>query len=159
MLDEIKIDTIEWSAPEYSYKEKDNDWFWAIGLITIISCGVSIWFNSYLFAIFIFLSGSTLIMFTMREPQEVTFIIENEGVTLGRELYSWENIKSFNVKNNEKDIYAKLLIETRKHFLPIYTLPVPKDKIVEIIENLQKIIPRSKIEESQSMLFMEKLGF
>lgn len=159
MMNEIKIDTIEWSAPEYSHKERTNDWFWAIGLITIIACGITIWLHNYIFAIFIFISGSTLIMFTMREPEEVTFIIENSGMTLGRELHEWNKIKSFNIKNNEKDIYAKLLIETTKHFLPIYTLPLPKDKVNEVKETLQKIIPQSEIQESQSMLFMEKLGF
>ncbi len=159
MLDEIKIDTIEWSAPEYSHKERDADWFWAIGLIAIVACGIAVWLHNYIFAVFIFISGATLIMFTMREPQETTFIIEKSGVTLGRELHEWNGIKSFNIKNNEKDIYAKLLIETTKHFLPIYTLPLPKDKVEEIKENLEKVIPRSEIQESQSMLFMEKLGF
>jgi len=159
MLDEIKIDTIEWSAPEYSHKERGNDWFWTIGLIAIVACGFAVWLHNYIFAVFIFISGATLIMFTMREPQETTFIIENSGVTLGRELHEWNGIKSFNIKNNEKDIYAKLLIETTKHFLPIYTLPLPKDKVEETKETLLKVIPRSEIEESQSMLFMEKLGF
>jgi len=158
-MDEIKIDTIEWSAPEYVHKERDNDWFWTIGLIAIVAFGVAIWLHNFIFAIFILISGASLIMFTMRPPQEVTFAIETKGITMGRDLYPWKDIKSFNIKNNDHDSYAKLLIETSNHFLPIYTLPFSKEMVNEIKETLLKVIPRSEINESQSMLFMEKLGF
>lgn len=158
-MDEIKINTIQWSTPEYSHKERGNDWFWAIGLITIIACGIAIWLHNYVFAVFLLISGCCLIMFTMRHPQDVTFIIETKGLTMERDLYEWKNIKSFNIKNNDSDVYAKLLIETSKHFLPIYTIPLPKEMVGEIKETLLKLIPRSEIDESKSMIFMEKLGF
>ena len=160
-MDEIKIDTITWSAPEYSHKERENDWFWTIGLIALVACGVAIWFGNYIFAIFIFISGGCLIMFTMRPPEEITFIIETKGLTMGRDLHTWKSIKSFNIKNNENAEYhfAKLLIETSKHFLPIYTIPLPKYMADGVKETLLKVASRSEIEESKSMLFMEKLGF
>lgn len=158
-MDEIKINTIKWSLPEYAHKERGNDWFWSIGLITIIACGIAIWFHNYVFAIFLLISGCCLIMFTMRHPQDVTYIIETKGLTMGKDLHEWKSIKSFNIKNNDKDIFAKLLIETSKHFLPIYTIPLPKEKVDEVKETLFKVTTRSEINESQSMLFMEKLGF
>ena len=158
-MDEIKINTIEWSAPEYTHKERGNDWFWALGLITIVVCGIAIWLKNYVFAVFLAVAGCTLIMFTMRHPQNVTFIVETKGLTMGKDLHLWKDVKSFNIKNNEKDVYAKLLIETSKYFLPIYTIPFPKEKMDEIKETLLKVIPRSEIDESKSMVFMEKLGF
>lgn len=158
-MDEIIINTIEWSAPEYSHKERDNDWFWTIGLVTIVACGIAVWTHNYVFAIFLFISGSCLIMFTIRPPEIITFIIETKGLSMGKDLYEWKRIKSFNVKNNTADAYAKLLIETNKHFLPIYTISLPKDKVGEVKETLFKVTTRSEINESPSMLFMEKLGF
>jgi len=158
-MDEIKINTIEWSAPEYSHKERDNDWFWAIGLITIIACGIAIWLHNYIFAVFLAISGCCLIMFTLRHPPDVKYLIETKGLTMGKDLHTWKSIKSFNVKNNDKDEYAKLLIETSKHFLPIYTIPLPKNLIDEVKDTLLKVTTRSEIDESRSMVFMEKLGF
>ena len=158
-MDEIKIEKIEWSAPEYSHKERNNDWFWTIGLITIVACGVSVWLHNNMFAVFLLVSGSCLIMFTMRHPQDVTYTIETKGITMGKDLHEWTKVKSFNIKNNDSDNYARLLIETKKHLLPIYTIPVPKDIADEVKESLLKVAPRSEINESQSMLFMEKLGF
>lgn len=158
-MDEIKINTITWSLPEYSHKERGNDWFWAIGLVTIISCGIAVWLHNYVFAVFLLISGCCLIMFTLRHPQDVTYIIETKGLSMGKDLYEWKGIKSFNIKKSDSNIYDKLLIETSKYFLPIYTIPLPKEKEEEIKETLLKIISRSEIDESKSMAFAEKLGF
>ncbi len=158
-MEEIKINEIEWSVPEYSHKERNNDWFWTIGLVTLVACGIAIWFHNFVFAIFLLISGGCLIMFTMRPPQDVTYIIETKGLSMGKDLHEWKKIKSFNIKNEEKDAMAKLLIETSKHFLPIYTIPLPKENVEKVKETLLKVTTRSEINESQSMLFMEKLGF
>lgn len=158
-MEEIKLDTIEWTVPEYNHKEHDNDWFWTIGLIAIIACGVAIWFHSYIFAIFIFISGACLILFTVRPPEEIKYTIETKGLTMGTDLFPWKNIKSFNVKNNESDVFAKLLVQTHKHFLPIYTIPLPKDLVGQVKENLIKVTTRVELNESGTMVFMEKIGF
>ena len=159
-MDEIKINTIEWTAPEYSHRERGNDWFWTLGLITVVACGIAMWIHSFIFAIFLALSGASLIMFTMRHPREVTYVVETKGLSMGKDLYEWKKIKSFNIRNSRTgDDESKLLIETKNHFLPIYTIPLPKEKIDEMKDTLLKIIPRSEIDESASMLFMEKLGF
>ncbi|MBK5215449.1 MAG: hypothetical protein JJE53_01415 [Candidatus Pacebacteria bacterium] len=158
-MDEIKINKIEWSAPEYSHKERGNDWFWALGLVTIISCGVAIWLKNNMFAIFLLLSGGSLILFTLRHPKDISYIIETKGITMGKDLYEWKNIKSFNIKSKEDEPLAKLLIETSKYILPVYTIPFPQELQAQIKEDLLKILPRSEIDESKSMVFMEKLGF
>ena len=158
-MDEIKIEKIEWSAPEYSHKERSNDWFWTIGIITIIACGIALWLRNNVFAIFLLISGGCLIMFTMRHPRDITYIIETKGLSMGKDLHPWKDIKSFNIKDDEPGIYAKLLIETSKYVLPIYTIPLPKNEMDEVKEVLLKVSKRSEINESQSMLFMEKLGF
>ena len=158
-MEEIKLDTIEWTVPEYNHKEHDNDWFWAIGLITIVACIIAIFLHNYIFSIFILISGGCLIMFTMRPPQEIDFSIKTEGLTMGKDLYPWKNIKAFDIKNKESDVFGKLMVETHKHLLPVYTIPFPKEKEIQIKESLLKVTTRKEIEESKTMVFMEKIGF
>ena len=158
-MDEIKLNTISWSAPEYTHKERGNDWFWTIGIVTIVACGIALWLHNNVFAIFLLVSGGCLIMFTLRHPQDVIYIIETKGLSMGKDLYEWKGLKSFNIKNDDKSEYAKLLIETSKYFLPIYTIPVPKEQSEEVKQTLLQVLPRSEIDESKSMVFMEKLGF
>lgn len=157
-MDEIIINKIEWSTLEHEHKEHSVDWFWAIGLITIISCVISIWLSNYLFSIFILISGASLILVSIRHPQEMTFIIETKGLTMGRNSFLWKDIKGFNIIRGEEN--DKLLIQTTKYFLPVYTISIPKNLTEEIKVSLLKIIPsNSEIKESPSMQFVEKLGF
>jgi hypothetical protein len=155
-VEEITINKIEWSAPEYDHKEHSTDWFWTMGLITLAVCVLAVWIRNYLFAVFIFISGCCLAMFNIRHPQEISFIIETEGITMGRDKYSWKNIKSFDIKKDGKN--PKLLIQTSKYFLPVYTIPIPANLIGQIRESLLKFVPNAELEESKSMQLMEKLG-
>ncbi|HAE36934.1 MAG: hypothetical protein UR85_C0002G0017 [Candidatus Nomurabacteria bacterium GW2011_GWF2_35_66] len=156
-MEEIIIDKIEWFAPEYKHEEKSIDFLWAIGLVALVVCGLAIWFQNYLFAVFIIISGASLILFSIRHPQEIQYAIETSGISLGKDKYPWKEIKGFHIKKEED--YAVLLIELNKYLLPVYTIPLPIDQIPIIKESLLKIIPNIELEESRSMKFMEKLGF
>ena len=156
-MNEININKIEWKAFEYNHKEHGPDWYWAIGLIALVFCGILIWLKSYLFAIFIIIAGATLSLFNIRHPKEIDYVIENSGLTMHKDKYEWKNIKSFDIKKGEEG--SKLLIETDKYFLPIYTIPVPNDLVSQIKDSLLEIIPQKELNESPSLLFMEKLGF
>lgn len=159
MNEKIKIETIEWTAPEYLHKEHSNDWFWTIGLIALAGCLTAIWFESYVFAIFIFVSGISLIMFSSKQPRTFEFKIDNKGLRANREDFVWKNIKSFNVKEADEGEYDKLLIETTKSFIPIYTFLIPKDLSETIRQEVVKLVPNSEIDESRTTQFAEKIGF
>ncbi len=156
-MEEITINKISWSAPEYKHEEKSIDFLWTIGLIAIVSCGIAIWMKNYLFAIFIFISGLSLGLFSIRHPKDVTFSIETDGLTMGNDIYPWKRLKGFHIKKGIEN--SILLIETDKYFLPIYTIPLPFDITAEVKESILKFIPDIELEESKSMMFMEKLGF
>jgi hypothetical protein len=156
-MEDIHIETIEWQAPEYTHKEKSPDFLWTIGLVAVVAAIVAFFLGNYVFGIFILISGACLIMFTSRPPQMMTFSIKTEGLSIGKNIHAWKSLKGFDMKAG--DPYAKLLVETSKNFLPIYTIPMPVSRKEEIRETLKKVIPATSIEESRSMVFMEKLGF
>jgi len=156
-MDEIIIKKIEWSVHEYKHEEKSVDFIWAIGLVSIIACGIALWFSNYLFAVFIFISGCSLIFFSLRNPEDITFVVETSGLTIGKDKYEWKKIKGFRVKKD--DDKTVLLVEINKYFLPVYTIPLPVTLCAEVKESLLKFINEIELEESKSMKFMEKLGF
>lgn len=157
MEEEIIIDKIEWTAPEYKHKDKSIDFLWTIGLVALLVFGLAVWKGSYLFAVFVAISGFTLVFFSVREPEEVSFSIETNGLTMGKDKYSWKNIKGFDIKKEED--YNVLLIEINKYLLPVYTIPLPGELIPKVKESLLKVIPSKELQESKSMKFMEKIGF
>ena len=157
-MDEIILNKIEWTTLEHEHKEHSVDWFWALGIIILVSMGITIWLKNYLFTIFILISGCSLILISIRRPQEINFIIGTKGLSMGTNFYSWKEIKGFNIIRGE--LIDKLLIETIKNFLPVYTITLPKELTQEVKESLLKIIPSNDaIKESPSMQLMEKLGF
>lgn len=156
-MDEIVITPIEWSAPEYTHKVHTMDWYWSIGLVALAGAVVAIWFHSYIFGIFILISGACLILFTMREPQIMTFSVKTEGLGLGKDTHTWKEVKGFHIKPSAP--YSKLLILTSKKFLPVYTIPFPSEISSQLRETLEKVTPNIELQESNSMIFMEKIGF
>lgn len=156
-MEEIIIDKLEWTAPEYNHTERNPDWFWTIGLIGLVGFGLALWFHNYLFALFILVAGVSLFFFSLRAPHDMVHIIETKGITLGEDFFEWKKIKGFNLINKKPN--GKLLIYTTKHFLPIYTLMVPEDLMSEVKETMLKISPVLEIEEPKINQFMEKMGF
>jgi hypothetical protein len=156
-MEEIILEKIEWQAPEYKHKDKSVDFLWTIGLVALVMLGFAIWKQNYIFAVFIFISGGTLILFSIRKPENINFIIETSGLSLGKDKYEWKKIKGFHIKKEETE--AILLIEINKYFLPVYTISLPIELADTVRESLIKVTPNIELEESKSMKFMEKLGF
>ncbi|MEI6659798.1 MAG: hypothetical protein WCK91_00010 [bacterium] len=156
-MEEVIIDRIDWRAPEYAHSNRGIDFFWTIGIVAVLGAILALWSRDFIFAIFILISGFCLIIFTIRKPHEIEFSIESGGISMGRDKYSWKNIKGFDLKTGAP--YMKLLIETDKRFLPVYTIPLPVDMSDEVRSSIIRVVPNIELEESQSMLFMERLGF
>lgn len=156
-MEEITLDPIVWSAPEYTHKERSMDWFWTIGLVSLVGALVALWFHNYIFSLFILISGASLILFTLRAPHIFTFTVNTQGITIEKETYTWKDIQGFTIKKSEPS--SKLLILTSKKFLPVYTLPFPSEITQTLRESLLKVSKPIELEESHSMLFMEKIGF
>jgi hypothetical protein len=156
-MEDRDIERIEWQAAEYTHKERKADWFWALGLVALVICVLALWFHNYVFAIFVVVSGVCLAMFTLRHPQTVNFVIDKEGLIVGKDVHPWNKIKGFRIKDDDTD--PKLLIVTARQFLPVYTISLPTNLVEDIRDALVGMVPEVEIQESKSMLFMEKIGF
>lgn len=158
-MEEQEIEKIKWASPEYINKDHSNDWFWTVALVAIVGCIVAVWFKSYVFAIFIFISGISLVMFAIKQSKILEFTISNKGIVVNNEEFLWKNLKSFNVKIEEDMEFNKLFIETNKNFLPIYTFLIPKEMTDSIKKEIAKKIVKSEINESRTIQIAEKMGF
>lgn len=156
-MEEVILEKIEWRAPEYKHEEKSVDFLWAIGIIALVMCGLAIWKANYVFAIFIFIGAGSLFLFSIRHPQDIIFMIETSGISLGKDKYEWKKIKGFHIIRENGE--AVLLIEIDKYLLPVYTIPLPLDIADKVRDSLLKVTPNIELQESKSMKFMEKLGF
>lgn len=156
-MDEGKSQNISWSAPEYSHTTKNIDFLWGIGLLGLAGTIASIFFGNYIFAVFIILSATMMIVFATRQPKEANFEINKEGIVFDKELHKYKNIKGFKIRQSNP--YSKLIIDTNRYFLPIYVLPLPHELEEEVYAILSQIIKEEDIDETHSSKFMTRIGF
>lgn len=156
-MEDTKNQSLSWTAPEYTHRPKSVDFLWGVGLLGLIGTVISIFLGNYIFAIFIILSSVMLIIFATRHPHEANFEINNTGIVFGEENHPYKNIKGFIIR--DANPYSKLIIETNKYFLPIYTIPLPHELEEDVYDILSQVIEEKEIEETHSSKFMERIGF
>lgn len=158
MNHEVKL---TWSTKEYDHSPKSVDWYWAIGIVTVVVIVISVLYKNYLFAVFIFLGMIILSYFNSRRPRTIMVQITNRGIQIADELFLYTRIKGFWVEpeKKRKDRFH-LLIQTNRFFSPLLSVPIPeKVSRNHLREILLVHIPEKELHENPAYEIMEGLGF
>jgi hypothetical protein len=148
---------VEWSLLEYDEKERNNDWFWALGVVVVAATITSIIFSNYFFAILIVLSGLLLGVFAVKKPELVSYELNEKGLKIKDRLYPYEKIKSFWV---QKEIKPTLFIKSERIIMPIISMPIEGFQADEIKNKmLISAVPEEEMKEHVSEKVMEFIGF
>ena len=118
---------LAWSALEYEEKDRNPDWFWALGIIIITSSIAAIIFENYFFAALIILSGLLLGFFAVKKPDIITYELNEKGLIIKNRLYPYKNIKSFWVQlgaHPNAGVKPILFIHSERAFMPILSIPI-----------------------------------
>jgi hypothetical protein len=149
---------VSWQIEEYTHKEKNPDWYWALGVIAIASCAIAIIYHDILFGVFIILGAGILGFYAKRPPELVDIAISEDGVAIRNYLYPFEKIKGFAIHTHEGGSF--LLIESSRALIPVISIALPEEMDAEDLTELLKTkIPEKKLEEPVSHRLMEHLGF
>ena len=152
-----ELEKIEWQMPEYNEKERNNDWFWALGIIVVAASVTSVIFSNYFFAILLIISGILLGYFAIKKPETVSYELNDKGLKIKSRLYPYEKIKSFYVQTENKPL---LFIKSERFYMPIISMPInymQADNIKDLF--LKKEVIEEKMAEHPYEKIMEHLGF
>jgi hypothetical protein len=157
------IDPIAWSALEYEEKEKNTDWFWALGVIVVAGAIASVIFGNYFFALLLIIAGILMGYFAIKKPDLVTYELNNKGFKMRNRLYLYEDLKSFwvQIEIPKTEIKKPLLfLKSARLFLPILSIPIDEEIAPQIKEILKtKKIQEEEMQEHLSDRVMENIGF
>jgi hypothetical protein len=128
--------SIEWTASEYLANPKNSGWY---GLLAAgsISLAVIVWFmtgGDIASTVVICIVALVVGVFAARQPQTLTYRIDNRGLTIGEKFYPYEGFKSFSVANEHPIGYISLM--PLKRFMPpltIHYVPDDEDRISEVL--------------------------
>lgn len=155
---------LNWSALEYEEKERQVDWFWALGVIVIASSLAAIIFGNYFFAILLIVGGLLMGFFAIKKPDMVFYELNEKGLKIRDRIYLYENIKAFWVQkplsDDGKVMPPALFIKSQRLLVPVFSVPIEETSVVKI-HNLMLAhdVPEEEMKEHPSEKIMEALGF
>ena len=86
---------VEWGGHTHHHIERSVDWFWTLGLVALVTAGIAAWFGDALFSTIIIISSIMIGVVASRPPKELFVRIDNDGVHLEQDSYSYKTIQSF----------------------------------------------------------------
>jgi hypothetical protein len=153
-----KIEKIEWTAPEYIFRQKSPDWFWGLGIITITGFIVSLLLNNFLLSTIILLAGFAVALQASRRPNIIYFSVGPTGVQIDKTIYPYENLKSFWI-NYQPPAKKELIIESKKVIMPQIVILLGDADPIKVRNCLIKFLKEERIEESLIDTLFRFLGF
>lgn len=148
---------ISWNAPEHIYTEKNNDWYWSVGIITITAAVLAFIFNNIIFGIFIIVGAFALIVHAIQKPKMVHYEINDRGVVVNDTLYPFLSLESFWI--NPHDVNPKILIKSHKTFMPYIIIHIEEVNPDDIRDTLLNYISETVHQEPLTQKLLERLGF
>lgn len=153
-----------WEEYNYLYFPKDKDWKWSVCIISVTIALISFMFSNITFGILVLIATGVLLLHAFKEPRINRFEINTKGVRVDQEFWSFTDIRSFWIEDNrEHHIHSRILFSTNGVIdsLLVISLPlnVTNDQIHDIHEELVKILPEQRMQESIFQKALEYLGF
>lgn len=148
----------EWDAPEFIFRKKTNDWYWALGIILIIGIVIAVLDKNFLIGVFIVLAITLIYFLGQKQPGIVHFEISDQGVRFDTNFFPYHNIDSFWIEDQAEQ--WKLVFQVRKSITPILTVPIPEDiNPSEVRDVLVHYLPEQEQQEPWAHRVSEQIGF
>lgn len=151
-------DAVEWMAPEFEFREKDESWFFGLGLIM---AAVIIYFalvKNFLAVILFLLASFVLMKHANRRPRDLKFRVGPKGVEIGEEIYPLETLESFWIFYNPPKI-KELSVKSKKTLMPYLKVPLGSVHPVLLREILLQYLPEVEQEGSFFDDISRTMGF
>ncbi len=148
---------IAWDAHEHIHTEKNNDWYWSVGIITITAVALCFIFNNIMFGILLTVSSFALIVHAAKRPKKIHVEINDRGIIIDGILYPFLSLESFWIDAHIKP--AKIIIKSHKTFMPYINVYIEDVDPEEVRDILLNYIAETEHHEPISQKLLEMLGF
>ncbi len=148
---------ISWDAPEHHYTEKNNDWYWGVGIITLTAAALAFIFGNVIFGILIIVGVFALVVHAARKPSVIHIEINDRGIVIGEILYPFLTLESFWIDAEEHP--PKILLKSTKTFMPYIIIHIAEIDREHVREVLLKYIAETEHHEPVMQKILERFGF
>jgi len=136
---------LHWKTREFEILKRDKKWY-IYGTIILLAIVIyALFTNGLVMAITFILIGMAGYIYINKEPRILDFMITKDGLIAGREIYDFDNLKSFWIFY-DNDVRA-ISLHTKSHLIPYIHIPIGDEDPVKIREILTKYIAEEKQEQ------------
>ena len=146
---------IVWHVLTHEHKEHTADWFWALGLLTLVGAGLSVYFGNILLALILIIGAGSIVTLKIRGPREHQVRVDVRGIALDGTLYPWKTVGSFWVNTNPEHGDLCMYLMTKSFLHPRITVPLDN---LEHAADVRAFCKRFAQEEEQWPHFGEHLA-
>lgn len=148
---------VTWRAAEYEYVEKNVIWYLGVGVAGFILVLLALWQKNFFFAVFIAIAAAVLIAMGRKRPQVVEFMVNEEGVMIGKRFFLFEQFQSFSLRERPERLHELVLVK-KTAVAPFIKIPVDARAAAQMRELLTTKLPEAEYQESLLDLIAEWLG-
>lgn len=136
-----------WQAPEFEVYEKSARWYLAATIFLLALVIYALVVNSPIMAITFILVGIVGYIHLQHDPEILEFKITTRGVVAGKELYPFENLKSFWIFYDPPHTKT-ISLHTNASMLPFIHIPIGEEDPVELRDILLEYVEEIQQEPS-----------
>jgi hypothetical protein len=128
-------EVITWSASEFVAHQKSVGWYGLLALVTIVIAGlVYILIRDVISTSVVVICAIILGIYAARQPRQLSYRLDEDGVTVGNRQYSYNDFRSFAVV--PEGAFSSIVFMPLRRFSPLTTLyyaPEDEDRIVDLL--------------------------
>jgi hypothetical protein len=117
---------IAWSVVTHEDRPHTVDWYWGLGILSLIGAAASIFFGNILLALIIALGAGSIALLVVRGPREHLVKIDDRGLLIDGSRYKFSSIASFWVEHDTD--MPRLFLTMRGMLMPHYSLHLDSEE-------------------------------
>ncbi|OGY63995.1 MAG: hypothetical protein A3I89_00095 [Candidatus Harrisonbacteria bacterium RIFCSPLOWO2_02_FULL_41_11] len=161
-MKEAESTEIIWEAPEFEYRHKSVDWYWASIIAAALIFLLAIFMGNILFAIFVVMAETMLIFWAKQYPENIRFKLDRKGLHLGTmKFYEYEDFEGFHIieRAGEDGDAGKLIFKTKSKLHPYIKILFAGENASKIKNFLKQYLGEVEYEESLTDGISKMIGF
>ena len=116
-------------------------------VVAAIIVVISLWQRNFLFAFFTVAAGGTLIAWSNRQPNDIDFELNDEGLKIGHTMHHREKFNQFSIQTAEGQ-WGRLLLKKKHKISFDLAVPIPSSQIDNIRQHCLNLWTETEYKES-----------
>ena len=153
-----QAESISWTASEFVDNHKTAGWYIKL-MLAILAIAVLSYLltRDLISASVIVVVGFLFAILASKKPRQMTYRIDNAGISIGNNTYPFHTFKSFAIV--EEGAIGCINLLPLKRFMPELSIYYPPEEEAKIIDVLSASLPNDQRQEHSFDRLMKKIRF